>query len=60
MSKRDPYDDDRVKHARSDDEDPPCPVCKGRGTVNPLTAPNGFFCVGTTDCPVCDGTGEGP
>lgn len=35
-----------------------CPTCKGRGTVNPLTAPQGFFCVSTTDCPSCDGTGE--
>lgn len=37
-----------------------CSTCKGRGTVNPLTAPPGFFCVGTTDCPDCDGTGEIP
>lgn len=35
-----------------------CPTCNGRGTVNPLTAPKGFFCVGSTDCPSCDGTGE--
>lgn len=35
-----------------------CPTCKGRGTVNPLTAPEGFFCVGTTDCPTCDGQGD--
>ena len=37
-----------------------CPTCKGRGTVNPLTAPNrpDFFCVGTTQCPDCDGSGE--
>ena len=35
-----------------------CPTCKGRGTVNPLTAPKDFFCVGTTDCPHCDGTGR--
>jgi DnaJ-class molecular chaperone len=34
-----------------------CRTCKGRGTVNPLTAPADFFCVGTTDCPTCDGTG---
>lgn len=39
---------------------PECPTCKGRGTVNPLTAPEGFFCVSTTDCPMCDGTGECP
>lgn len=45
--------------ARYDDEkDCQCPYCKGRGTVNPLTAPEWFFCVGTTDCPACDGTGE--
>jgi DnaJ-class molecular chaperone len=37
-----------------------CPTCKGRGTVNPLTAPEGFFCVSTIDCPTCDGTGECP
>lgn len=35
-----------------------CPTCKGSGTVNPLTAPSGFFCTGTTDCPTCDGIGE--
>lgn len=46
------YDTDR------DDVDLSCPTCKGRGTVNPLTAPADFFCVGTTDCPHCDGTGE--
>jgi len=55
-----PYQDD-------DDEmdagfEPPldCPTCNGRGTVNPLTAPENFFCVGTTDCPMCDGSGECP
>jgi DnaJ-class molecular chaperone len=36
----------------------PCPTCRGGGTVNPLTAPEGFFCTGTTDCPDCEGTGE--
>lgn len=36
----------------------PCPTCKGRGTVNPLTAPKDFFCVSTTECPSCEGTGE--
>ena len=41
-------------------EDEQCPTCKGRGTVNPLTAPDWFFCVGTTECPTCDGTGECP
>lgn len=35
-----------------------CPTCKGRGTVNPLTAPKDFFCTGTTECPDCDGSGE--
>lgn len=35
-----------------------CPTCNGRGVVNPLTAPSGYFCTGTTDCPSCDGTGE--
>lgn len=45
-----------------EDEDEPdddeCPTCKGRCTVNPLTSPPGFFCVGSTDCPTCDGTGH--
>lgn len=35
-----------------------CPTCKGRGTVNPLTAPAGYFCTGMTDCPDCDGSGQ--
>lgn len=35
-----------------------CRTCKGRGVVNPLTAPAGMFCVGSTSCPDCDGTGE--
>jgi DnaJ-class molecular chaperone len=35
-----------------------CPTCHGRGLVNPLTAPKGFFCVSTTECPTCDGSGE--
>lgn len=35
-----------------------CPSCKGRGLVNPLTAPKDFFCVGTTDCPDCEGSGK--
>ena len=35
-----------------------CPTCNGRGTVNPLTAPDHFFCTGTTDCPDCDGIGK--
>lgn len=48
----DPEDDD------GDDDFDECPTCKGRGLVNPLTAPDKFFCVGTTDCPDCDGTGR--
>jgi len=36
----------------------PCPTCKGRGTVNPLTTPSWYFCVSTTTCPACEGTGE--
>lgn len=40
------------------DDDFKCPTCKGTGTVNPLTAPKGFFCVSSTDCPHCDGLGE--
>jgi hypothetical protein len=35
-----------------------CPDCNGRGTVNPLTAPKGFFCTSATDCPTCEGIGE--
>lgn len=41
-----------------DGDDFKCPACNGNGTVNPLTAPAGFFCVSTTECPACDGTGE--
>ena len=41
-----------------DEIDLSCPTCRGRGTVNPLTAPKDFFCVGPTECPHCDGTGE--
>lgn len=37
-----------------------CPTCKGSGTINPLTAPPGFFCAVPTTCPDCDGTGEMP
>lgn len=42
-----------------------CPICNGRGTVNPLTPlpayiEKDFFCTGTTDCPACDGSGEMP
>lgn len=36
----------------------PCPTCRGRGTVNPLTAPDRMFVTGTTLCPDCDGSGE--
>lgn len=35
-----------------------CPTCKGKGIVNPLTAPAGVFVVGVSDCPTCDGSGE--
>lgn len=35
-----------------------CPTCKGTGTVDPLSAPPDFFCVGTTDCPHCYGLGR--
>lgn len=41
-----------------DDAEYLCPTCKGRGLVNPLTAPEGFFCAVTTECPTCEGTGE--
>lgn len=45
-----------------DDTTAPCPTCKGKCTVNPLTlgVPDDFFCVGVTECPTCDGTGECP
>ncbi len=42
----------------NDDKFWKCATCNGSGTVNELTAPPGFFCVGTEDCPHCDGTGE--
>lgn len=35
-----------------------CSTCKGTGVVNPITAPKDFFCVSTTECPHCDGSGE--
>lgn len=35
-----------------------CWTCKGRGFVNPLTAPKDMFVTGTATCPDCDGTGE--
>jgi DnaJ-class molecular chaperone len=40
-----------------DDEDcdEECPTCRGRGTVNPLTAD--YFCVSTEPCRDCDGKG---
>lgn len=45
-----------------DDPDPvdfTCSACKGKGTVNPLTAPDDLPPVfGTTTCPRCDGTGH--
>lgn len=47
-----PYDDE------ADDDFDKCGHCNGRGTVNPLTAPAGFFCTTTTDCPTCDGSGR--
>lgn len=49
----DPHDD----HDPFDDYER-CWTCKGRGVLNPLTAPLDFFCVGTTTCPDCYGTGE--
>lgn len=37
-------------------------LVKGVGKPEPgkMTAPKGFFCVGTTDCPTCDGSGDCP
>lgn len=37
-----------------------CPTCHGTGLVNPLSRVRAkdFFCVATTDCPDCDGSGE--
>lgn len=43
-----------------DDKADICPSCHGSGYVNPLSkvrTPE-FFCVSTTDCPDCDGTGR--
>ncbi len=42
------------------DQWPTCPTCNGSGTVNPLTAPAGFFCVSTAECPTCEGSGGCP
>lgn len=53
----DDFEDD-FEDECDDSVDLSCPTCKGRGTVNPITAPADFFCVGTTECPHCDGTGE--
>jgi len=39
------------------DDDLVCPYCRGTGYVNPLTARPAQFCVGTTDCEACDGSG---
>lgn len=50
--------DDEEYWPAEDDEDLQCHDCKGTGYVNPLTAPKGFFCVSTTECPSCEGTGE--
>lgn len=44
----------------ANEETPACPTCKGSGHVNPLTAPKGFLCIGTTECPDCDGSGDMP
>lgn len=46
------------KHESVEDDYFKCPTCRGKGTVNPLTAPDGFFCAGVADCPTCDGSGE--
>lgn len=48
---------DEFDDSDEDDDWDVCPYCRGKGTVNPLTAPEGFFCTGTTDCPACDGAG---
>lgn len=62
LGEGDTYEDEVMRaFARLSDEDEAgfrCPTCRGRGLVNPLTAPPDFFCAGTTDCPHCDGTGE--
>lgn len=34
-----------------------CPCCHGSGVVHPLTSPSWFLCLGTSECPVCDGRG---
>lgn len=56
-------DDPLYEFYDGDDDDYemlPCPTCRGDGTVNPLTAPAGYVCFVTTECPTCDGTGEAP
>lgn len=42
------------------EEWPACPTCQGSGMVNPLTAPEGFLCLSTTECPSCEGSGDCP
>jgi DnaJ-class molecular chaperone len=53
-----PSDDYLNPSFDEDGKDCECPYCKGTGYVNPLTAPPDFFCVSTTECPACDGSGE--
>jgi DnaJ-class molecular chaperone len=56
-----PNEDDEMSDLYDDQEwIQRCLICGGEGTVNPLTAPEGFFCAGVADCPACDGTGEAP
>lgn len=55
----DDYYDSLLRRSWEDDDvDLSCPTCRGRGTVNPLTAPDDFFCASTTTCPHCEGTEE--
>jgi hypothetical protein len=54
----DEMDHENDFHEQDDESADECPVCHGRETINPLTAPDGVFCIGTTECPLCDGLGR--
>lgn len=36
----------------------PCLTCRGSGYINPLTSPPGHLCLGSEECPSCEGTGN--
>lgn len=51
-------EDDAYMEPDEEFESVPCSTCGGHGVINPLTAPDWYFCIGRTICPACDGTGE--